>query len=100
MGGPGPPDQATHGDDRVGQVEEGVDHALAAFVAALQPVEAVVPGVRALDMPTAGGLDRRFLPLVRDLAAQPAFVQQGAGLVRVVPAFRSWGERLVRGLWC
>jgi hypothetical protein len=34
-------DEAPHGDDRVGQVEEGVDHALAPFVAALQPVEAV-----------------------------------------------------------
>jgi hypothetical protein len=51
VGDPGPPDQAADGDDRVGEVEERVDDLLAAFVAALQPVEAVVPGVRPLDVP-------------------------------------------------
>ena len=58
--GPGLPDEATHGDDRVGEVEEGVDHVFLAFVAALQPVERVVPGIRALDMPALGGLDGGF----------------------------------------
>jgi hypothetical protein len=37
--------RATDGDDRVGEVEERLDHDVASFVAALQPVEAVVPGV-------------------------------------------------------
>jgi hypothetical protein len=50
-------DEATHGDDRVGEVEEGVDHTFASFVAALQPVERVVSGIRALDVPAVGGLD-------------------------------------------
>lgn len=45
-GGPCLADQGTDGDDRVGEVEERVDDVFAAFVAALQPVEAVVPGVR------------------------------------------------------
>src|SRR5215207_5092920 len=34
-----PPDKATDGDDRVGEVEERADHLLVAFVAALEPVE-------------------------------------------------------------
>ena len=53
MGDPGLVDEATHGDDRVGQVEERVDYRFAAFIAALEPVERVVPGVRPLDNPTS-----------------------------------------------
>src|SRR4051794_39144915 len=68
VGGPGLPDEATDGDDRIGEVEVGVDHACAAFVAALEPVEAVVPGVGALEVPTTAGLHRHLLALVRDLA--------------------------------
>ena len=45
MGDPRPADEATHGDDRIGEVEERVDHLLAAFVA-LEPVERVVPAER------------------------------------------------------
>jgi hypothetical protein len=45
VGGPGAADQATDGDDRVGEVEEGIDDDLAAFVAAGEPTEGVVPGV-------------------------------------------------------
>ena len=82
MGRPGLPDKATDSDDRIGEVEVGVDHAFAAFVAALEPVEAVVPGVGALDVPPPAGLDRRLLALVRDLAVQAAVGQQGAGLGR------------------
>jgi len=41
-------DEATDGGDGVGEVEEGVDDFLAALVAALQPVEVVVPGVSPL----------------------------------------------------
>src|SRR5215207_9155667 len=48
---PGLADEATDGDDRVCEVEERVDYGLAAFVAALEPVEGVVPGVGALDVP-------------------------------------------------
>lgn len=33
---------------------------------ALEPVESVVPGIRALNVPSAAGLDRRFLALVGD----------------------------------
>jgi hypothetical protein len=50
-------DQATDGDDRVGEVEVRGDDGFSSFVAALQPVEAVVPGVRALHMPPLSGLD-------------------------------------------
>jgi hypothetical protein len=39
-GSSSPADQATHGDDRVSEVEERVDDGFASFVAALQPVEA------------------------------------------------------------
>ena len=59
MGGPGPAEQATDGDDRIGEVEEGVDDGRAAFVAAGEAVEGVLPGVCALDMPPLTGLDRR-----------------------------------------
>jgi hypothetical protein len=38
VGDPGLPDQAADGDDRVGEVEEGVDDILVSLVAALQPV--------------------------------------------------------------
>ncbi len=65
-------DQATDGDDRVGEVEERIDHDLASLVAALEPVEAVVPGVRPLDVPALSGLNRRLLALARDLAVQAA----------------------------
>jgi hypothetical protein len=51
-------DEATDGGDGVGEVEEGVDDFLAALVAALQPVEVVVPGVSPLGMPALPGLDR------------------------------------------
>lgn len=56
-------DEATHGDDGVGEVEERVDDDLAAFVAALQPVEGVVPGVAAFDVPALAGLDGALSPL-------------------------------------
>jgi hypothetical protein len=71
--GPGFADEGTQGDVRVGEAEVGVDDVFAAFVAALQAVEDVVPGVRALDVPAAAGLDRCFLALVGDLVVQAAF---------------------------
>ena len=71
MGGPCLADQSTHGDDRVGEVEERVDYCLAALVAALEPVERVVPGICPLHMPALAGLDGCLLTLVRDLAGQP-----------------------------
>src|ERR1017187_6532348 len=46
LGGPGLADEATDGNDRVGEVEEGVDDVLVPFVAALQAVEGVAPGTR------------------------------------------------------
>src|SRR4051812_1955680 len=42
VGDPCPADQAADGDDRVGKVKEGADHAGAAFVAAGEPVEGVL----------------------------------------------------------
>jgi hypothetical protein len=60
VGGPCLADWAADGDDRVSEVEERVDDLLAAFVAALQPVEGVVPGVGPLDVPALPGLDRGF----------------------------------------
>ena len=58
--GPCLADKATDGDDRVGQVEECVDHVLAPLVAPLEPAEGVVPGagVGPLDMAALAGLDR------------------------------------------
>jgi hypothetical protein len=49
-------DHATDGDDGVGEVEVGVDDGFAAFVAALEPVEGVVPGVGSFDLPALAGL--------------------------------------------
>ena len=82
--GPGLPDEATYGDDRVGEVEEGVDHVFFAFVAALQPVEGVVPGIRAFDVPPVGGLDGGFDDFAGDLAGQVR--SRVAGRVRVGPS--------------
>ena len=67
-------DEPAECDDRVGEVEEGVDDVLVAFVAALQPVEGVVPGVGPLDVPPLAGLDRGLVALVGDLAGQPRAV--------------------------
>ncbi len=86
--GPGLPDEATYGDDRVGEVEEGVDHVFFAFVAALQPVEGVVPGIRAFDVPPVGGLDGALTTL---RAISP--VRSGRGW----PAGCGWG-RVVAGV--
>jgi hypothetical protein len=44
-------DQATDCDDGIGEVEERVDHLFPPSVAALQPVEGIVPGVAPLDGP-------------------------------------------------
>src|SRR5689334_25256297 len=43
--GPCRADEPADGDDGVGEVEERLDDVLVAFVAALEPVEGVVPGV-------------------------------------------------------
>ena len=92
MRGPGVPsvegpclaDQAADGDDRVGEVEERVDDLLAALVAALQPVEGVVPGVGPLDVPALPGLDRGLVALMGDVAGHAAGGQFIAGLARVL----------------
>jgi transposase-like protein len=54
VGGPGSADEATHGDDSVREVEEGVDDLDPAFVAACKPAEGVLPGVGALYVPALG----------------------------------------------
>ena len=92
MGDPCPADEATHGDDRVGEVEECGDHLLAALVAALEPVEVVVPGIGPFYVPTLAGLDRRLLALVRNLPAQPEPALGGRG-----PSREEWA-RYVAGL--
>jgi hypothetical protein len=61
--GPCLADEAADGDDGVGEVEERVDDGFAALVAALEAVEAVVPGVGPLNVPALPGLDRALLPL-------------------------------------
>ena len=80
------------GDDRVGQVEEGVYDVLAAFVAASEPVEGVVPGVGALDLPAAAGLDGCFLALVGNLSMQAASGEFVAGLGGVVAGVQVHGD--------
>ena len=84
VGRPHLTDQATYGDDGVGEVEEGVDGGGPALVALGEAVEDVLPGVGALHVPPLAGLDRRLLAFVRDPAVQASFVEQGAGLVGVV----------------
>lgn len=83
VGGPCLPDQATDGEDRVGEAEDCVDDSGAPLVAAGEPAESVLPGVSAFDMPTLTGLDGRLLPLVRNASVQAAFVERSAGPVRV-----------------
>jgi hypothetical protein len=86
------PDQATHGGDRVGEVEEGVDDGGTPLVAAGEPVEGVLPGVGALHGSTPTGLDRCLLTFVRDAGVEAAFVEQSAGLVRVVAGIQVHGD--------
>lgn len=81
MSGPGLTDQATHGDDRVGEVEERLDDDLAAFVAALQPVEAAAgphPGQARRTRPAARRHHRAPRLRLHDTAAA---VKEKAGLV-------------------
>jgi hypothetical protein len=75
-------DEATDGGDGVGEVEEGVDDFLAALVAALQPVEVVVPGVSPLGMPALPGLDRGLLAFLGDFPGHAAGRQLDADLAR------------------
>src|SRR5262249_61449058 len=82
VGGPCLADQATHRDDGVREVEEGVDHLLAPLVAALQPGEGIVPGVGAFDGPALPGLDRCLLALTGDLPCHAASGQFVAGFLR------------------
>jgi hypothetical protein len=91
-GGPWAADQATDGDDRVGEVEESVDDALAPFGAAGESAEGLVPGVGPLDVPAPGGLDRCLLASVCDFAGQLALVEQGAGLAGVLAGVQVDGD--------
>lgn len=92
VGRPGAADKATHGDDGVSQVKEGVDDTGPAFVASREPAEGVLPGVRALYVPALGGLDRGLFALVRDPAFQPALVEDGTGLAQVVARVQVHGD--------
>jgi hypothetical protein len=76
----------------VGEVEEGVDDILMAFVAALQPVEGVVPGVGPLDVPALPGLDGGLVALAGDFAGQAAAGELVAGLLRVIPGVEVDGD--------
>src|SRR5512142_821667 len=80
--GPCLADHATDRDHRVGQVEVGVDDVLAAFVASLQPVEGVVPGIRALDVPPLAGLDRGLVSFMCDLPGHSPGGELVAGFLR------------------
>jgi hypothetical protein len=70
VGCPCLPDQAAHGDDRVGEVGESVDAGGASLEAAGEPVAGVLQGVAAFDVPPVAGLDRRLLTFVRDAAME------------------------------
>src|SRR3981189_3266006 len=94
MSGPGLSDEATQGDDGVGEVEEGVDDDRSPFVATLQPVEAVVPRVGALHMPALPGLDRCLLAFVSDLAVQASCGQFLGSLTGVVAGIEVHGDVL------
>jgi transposase IS116/IS110/IS902 family protein len=69
------------GHHRITAVEEGVDDVLLAFVAALQLVEGVVPGVRPFDVPSLPGLDRGLVALVGDLPGHAASGELVAGFL-------------------
>src|SRR5277367_1995343 len=84
VGDPCLPDQATDGDDRVGEVEERVDDVLVSLVAALQSVEAVVPGVGPFDVPSLPGLDRGFVAFAGDFPGHAAGGELVAGFLGVV----------------
>lgn len=84
VGGPCPSDQAAHGDDRVGEVEEGIDDVDLALVAPGNAVKGVLPGVGAFDIPTLARLDRCLLAPVCDAAVQATLVEQSPGSVGVV----------------
>lgn len=90
-------DEATHDDDGVREVGEGVDDADAAFLAAREPLEGVLPGVRALDMPALASLDGRLLPLVRNRVMQAAFADSRAGWGRVIPGVQVHGDGVGQG---
>src|SRR5438105_9926705 len=100
MCGPGVPsvrgpclaDQATDGDDGIGEVAEGVDDFLAPLVAALQPGEGVVPGVGPLDGPAPAGLNGCFLALMGDLPGHAAGGKLVAGGPGVVPGVEVDGD--------
>lgn len=95
VSGPGSLDQAADGDDGddgVGEVEGGVDHQGAAFVAAGQAVEGVPPGMGALDVPASACLDRCLLVLVGDPSVQSSPVQFRAGAGRVVTGIEVHGD--------
>jgi hypothetical protein len=62
------------------------------LVTAGEPVEGVLPGMGAFNVPTPTGLDRCFLTFVRDAAVQAAFVEQGAGLVGVIACVQVDGD--------
>jgi hypothetical protein len=62
----------------------GVGDGFAAFVAAAEPVEGVVPGVGAFYLPASAGFDGCFVALVGDLAMQAAPGQFVAGFAGVV----------------
>src|SRR5512142_1586140 len=92
--GPCLADHATDRDHRVGQVEVGVDDVLAAFVASLQPVEGVVPGIRALDVPPLAGLDRGLVSFMCDLPGHSPGGEPVAGFLRGVPGVQGSRDRL------
>src|ERR1700677_4825299 len=97
--GGGPPvgalcvsDHAADGDDHVGEVEVGVDDVLVPLVAALQPVEAVVPGVGPLDVPALPGLDRGLVAFAGDLPGHAAGGELVAGVPGVVAGVEVDGD--------
>src|SRR5437764_14634701 len=90
--GPCLADEPADCDDRVGEVEERVDDVFVTFVAALQPVEGVVPGVGPLDVPALPGLDRGLVALMGDVPGHAAPGEFVVGLLRVVTRIEMDGD--------
>src|ERR1700745_1862287 len=92
--GPCLADEATDGDDGVGEVEEGVDDILVAFVAALEAVEVVVPGVGAVDVAPLPGVSGGLAAFTGDGPGHAAPGEPAAGLLRVIARVEMDGDVL------
>ena len=92
--GPGLADEPTERDDCVGERDVGVDHFLAPLGAPGDLVELVAPGVRALNRPPLGVLDRRSDAFDRYFGTQPVLGRCLSSLVGPVGGIEVHGGLL------